>query len=62
MVKDSIILTLFNRPRLALENVIFGLLKNDLADTELVIIDDGSDEEHLAAVQPIVEFLRARDC
>lgn len=41
-MRDSVILTLFNRPPLMLTNTLMGLLKQDMSDTELVIVDDGS--------------------
>lgn len=45
-VHDSILMTVYNRPRQVLRSVLFGLAKNDLSRTELVIVNDGSDEPY----------------
>lgn len=39
---DLVILTVYNRPRWMLENVLRQLQKNDLTDTQVLIVDDGS--------------------
>jgi glycosyltransferase involved in cell wall biosynthesis len=41
-IRDTIILTVFNRPELVLLNTLISVTKQDLADTEVLIIDDGS--------------------
>lgn len=40
--RNAIILTVFNRPELMLLNTMIGLRKNDLKDTDILIVDDGS--------------------
>lgn len=59
-IKDSVVLTLHNREALTLWNVLYALLANDLTATELVIIDDGSDEDHAAINEDCVGFLKAQ--
>jgi glycosyltransferase involved in cell wall biosynthesis len=44
-VRDSIILTVFNRPVHVLANTLRALYQNDLEDTEVIVVDDGSDLE-----------------
>ncbi len=41
---DLVILTVYNRPRWMLENVLRQLQKNDLTDTQVLVVDDGSTE------------------
>ena len=41
-MKDTIILTVFNRPELMLLNTFMGIANNDLSDTEILVVDDGS--------------------
>lgn len=40
--KDTIILTVYDRPELTLLNTFVSLKKQDLTDTEILVIDDGS--------------------
>jgi hypothetical protein len=40
---DAIILTVFNRPQLTLVNTLNALSKCNLADTTILVVDDGSD-------------------
>ncbi len=42
MAKDAVLLTVFNRPPAVLINTLHGLLRNDLAETSVIVIDDGS--------------------
>lgn len=42
MAKDTVILTVFDRPEVALINALSQLGKNDLHETEILILDDGS--------------------
>ena len=45
-IKDTIILTVYNRPELTLLNTLISVRKQDLTDTEVLIIDDGSDIDY----------------
>jgi glycosyltransferase involved in cell wall biosynthesis len=42
-MKYSILMTVYNRPQLTLMNTMTALGQNDLADCEIVVIDDASD-------------------
>ncbi len=44
--KDAILTTIYNRDEIVLMNTIGALLKNDLSHTVIIIVDDGSDDEH----------------
>lgn len=45
-VKDTVILTVYNRPELMLSNTLMALARNDLTDTEILVVDDGSDIDY----------------
>jgi hypothetical protein len=45
-VRDTIILTVFNRPVPVLLNVLRSLRGNDLTDSEVLIVNDGSDLDY----------------
>ena len=47
-MKDSVLMTVYNRPHLALLNTLTALGKNDLTETEIVIVDDGSSVDYSA--------------
>ena len=47
-MKDSVLMTLYNRPHLVLLNTLTALGKNDLSNTEIVIVDDGSTVDYSA--------------
>jgi len=61
IIKDSVVLTLHNRDHLTIWNVLRALMGNDLTDTEIVLIDDGSDEAHTPIYAAVCEFLTQRE-
>jgi GT2 family glycosyltransferase len=56
--KTAIIMTVFDRPELTLMNTLYGLSRNDLKDTAIIIVDDGSTVQY-GAVPQIIESLPA---
>jgi glycosyltransferase involved in cell wall biosynthesis len=44
--KDTIILTVFDRPEMVLLNTLISVRKQDLTDTEVLIVDDGSSVDY----------------
>jgi glycosyltransferase involved in cell wall biosynthesis len=48
-VRDAIVTTVYNRSELVLMNTFAGVLKQDLADTHLIVVDDNSDKEYKTA-------------
>lgn len=58
-------MTVYNRPQVALVNTLNALGKNDLADTEILVVDDGSTalyEPLLAAYKGLVRYERIDTC
>jgi len=51
-MRDSIILTVYNRPVHVLENTLRALFKNDLEDCEVIVVDDGSNQPVLEPATP----------
>ena len=44
--RDTIILTVYNRPELTLLNTFVSISKQDLTDTEILVVDDGSTQDY----------------
>lgn len=55
-VSDSVILTVFNRDDMMLVNTIRALRKNDLTDTEVIVVDDGSTEDYTELAEMFAEW------
>ena len=45
-ISDSIITTLYNRPVLTLRNVFHALRRQNLKNTEIIVVDDGSTKDY----------------
>lgn len=56
---DLVIITVYNRPRWMLENVLRQLQKNDLTDTRVLIVDDGSTCEFYPLDLPDYHLIKA---
>jgi GT2 family glycosyltransferase len=47
MAKDAVLLTVFDRPKDVLFNTLAGLARNDLTDTVVICVDDGSSIDYV---------------
>lgn len=60
-MKNTIILTVFNREHLLLANTLHWLSRNDLRDSEVLIVDDGSTKDYgnlKSGSPPYVRWIR----